>query len=416
MQDKNENRNTSTMNFKKIYEIYLIQKGSDKKRISKNLKRWLKAYIEKNGISAQTYYDMNEIQQMEFIAFEIKDKMLEETDKSKHKEILKNIEDYKKECVYSAKKWLEYRNEWIYNIYDRPIVSDEDKYGQKKEYEKFCNIWKSTVGPLPPSFKSFMTKIDESNDQSKSSNPNQRLSIYDQIMSYKNDHQEDYEYFEFEKSTLDSTIQSIVLKVLKDLVGLEIDYDAIEECIDNLYKLQHSVPEGFEWDFFSDFPTDVNEYVKRVTWKPIKTYKKNGQKVKPVPIERENVRQTREPPYIIVDEETNDLILKITPPESDFKFIPTDEEDEELLKKEHLHTIRSTSEDADGQEIEVTTTFVKDDKYTEEDIDKIKKEFNTYLLFMTKNIYYQMKLNELIDLYTVDKTKMEILTKLIKQK
>lgn len=366
MDEQKNNPNADKMDYDKIYDLYEISKEDNKDRIRRNLKRWLKKYIEKEGISAQTYYDMNEMEQIKFIAFEIKEKMLSEhPDTHIQKKVQKNIDDYVKNSLYKAKMLLKLQNESLKNIHDTPNFRKGDKNSEENAYKKFCTEWNQVNSSLPPSYETFV------------SNPH--LSIYDYMKNMETEHQEDFAYFEFERHETQSIIMSIILKVLKDLIGLEIDYEEIKDCIENLYSLNSL---DYDWDLLLPLPDTVEEYIKEATWKPITTYKRNGKTVKPVQQIGENGKEST-------------------------IFVETNEENKELQEKEHLKSETSKSKDSNWNDWEITTTYIKDDSYTEEDIEKMKEIYKKVRLNEEKRMFYQNKLRDLTDLYKVDEEKIK---------
>ena len=372
------------IDYNTIFSLYKIKKSTEevkKHKIRQNIRRHFYTFLKERNYSENlTWKDLTQYDKDCFICIEIKEMMLKEHSDSKTlNSIQKNIDQYIKTNLYNLENQLKFRNDAIKKIHYKYKFTVGDENSQQLAYKNFSNEWKKLNNSQPPSYENFISHAE--------------WSIYDYMMSEKTNHQENFNYFEFEKGMTQSTINSIVLKVLKELIGLEINYGEIKKCIENLYELGTT---DYELDDFATFPNTVEEYIKEVTWKPIKVCKKNGVIIKII----EQAGNDPEDPLSFMKVKNTERIL-------------TDKETEEL--KEPLHTIsESIHTDENGDEIEYVTIFVKDDSYTKSDIEEIKANYKNMMAFAEKYLDCSDKMERLTDFYKVDEEKLKRLKYLVK--
>lgn len=238
-------RNDAKMDYETIYDLYGINKNriskNEDRRIRKNLTSWLKMYLQTCGYSGKlSLYDLRKSEQDYFICYEIKDKMINTLPYAVSRNKIENkLKIYMRDILVEGERYLKERNSVIERIKKRDYVGLKDSEQKKKQaYQEFCETWKYFFHTQPPTFESFLKR------------PN--LSVYDYMKSK--------EFGIDVEDKVDKITLNIVLEVLKEKLGLEIDFEAIENCI--IEASLNRYDGEFDVSFYDDekFPLTFQEY------------------------------------------------------------------------------------------------------------------------------------------------------------
>lgn len=238
-------RNDAKMDYKTIYDLYGINKNriseNEDRRIRKNLTNWLKMYLQANGYSEKLcLYDLRKEEQDYFICYEIKEKMITTLPHAvSRNKIENNLKEHMKDSLVEGERYLKERNSVIERIKKRDYVEPNDSEQKKKQaYQEFCETWKYFFHTQPPTFESFLKRP--------------YLSVYDYMKSK--------EFGIDVEDKVDKVTLNIVLEVLKEKLGLEIDFEAIENCI--IEASLNRYDGEFDVSFYDDekFPLTFQEY------------------------------------------------------------------------------------------------------------------------------------------------------------
>lgn len=238
-------RNDAKMDYETIYNLYGINKNkiskNEDRRIRKNLTSWLKIYLQTRRYSEKlSLYDLRKSEQDYFICYEIKDKMIATLPYAvSRNKIENNLKEHMKDSLVEGERYLKERNSVIERIKKRYYVESNDSEQKKKQaYQEFCETWKYFFHTQPPTFESFLKCPD--------------LSVYDYMKSK--------EFGIDVEDKVDKVTLNIVLEVLKLKLGLEIDFEAIENCI--IEASLNRYDGDFDVSFYDDekFPLTFQEY------------------------------------------------------------------------------------------------------------------------------------------------------------
>ena len=238
-------RNDAKMDYKTIYDLYGINKNriskNEDRRIRKNLTSWLKMYLQTRHYSEKLcLYDLRKSEQDYFICYEIKEKMITTLPHAvSRNKIENNLKEHMKDSLVEGERYLKERNSVIERIKKRDYVEPNDSEQKKKQaYQEFCETWKYFFHTQPPTFESFLKRPD--------------LSVYDYMKSK--------EFGIDVEDKVDKVTLNIVLEVLKEKLGLEIDFEAIENCI--IEASLNRYDGDFDVSFYDDekFPLTFQEY------------------------------------------------------------------------------------------------------------------------------------------------------------
>lgn len=238
-------RNDAKMDYETIYDLYGINKNqiskNEERRIRKNLTSWLKIYLQTCGYSEElSLYDLRKSEQDYFICYEIKEKMINTLPYAVSNNKIENkLKEYMRDSLVEGERYLKERNSVIERIKKRDYVGLKDNEPKKKQaYQEFCETWKYFFHTQPPTFESFLKR------------PN--LSVYDYMKSK--------EFGIDVEDKVDKVTLNIVLEVLKEKLGLEIDFEAIENCI--IEASLNRYDGEFDVSFYDDekFPLTFQEY------------------------------------------------------------------------------------------------------------------------------------------------------------
>lgn len=238
-------RNDAKMDYETIYNLYGINKNkiskNEDRRIRKNLTSWLKIYLQTRRYSEKlSLYDLRKSEQDYFICYEIKEKMITKLPYAvSRNKIENNLKEHMKDSLVEGERYLKERNSVIERIKKRDYVEPNDSEQKKKQaYQEFCETWKYFFHTQPPTFESFLKR------------PN--LSVYDYMKSK--------EFGIDVEDKVDKVTLNIVLEVLKEKLGLEIDFEAIENCI--IEASINRYDGDFDVSFYDDekFPLTFQEF------------------------------------------------------------------------------------------------------------------------------------------------------------
>ena len=238
-------RNDAKMDYETIYDLYGINKNqiskNEERRIRKNLTSWLKIYLQTRRYSEKlSLYDLRKSEQDYFICYEIKDKMIATLPYAVSRNKIENkLKEYMRDSLVEGERYLKERNSVIERIKKRDYVGLKDNEPKKKQaYQEFCETWKYFFHTQPPTFESFLKCPD--------------LSVYDYMKSK--------EFGIDVEDKVDKVTLNIVLEVLKEKLGLEIDFEAIENCI--IEASLNRYDGEFDVSFYDDekFPLTFQEY------------------------------------------------------------------------------------------------------------------------------------------------------------
>ena len=238
-------RNDAKMDYETIYDLYGINKNqiskNEERRIRKNLTSWLKIYLQTRRYSEKlSLYDLRKSEQDYFICYEIKDKMIATLPYAVSNNKIENkLKEYMRDSLVEGERYLKERNSVIERIKKRYYVESNDSEQKKKQaYQEFCETWKYFFHTQPPTFESFLKCPD--------------LSVYDYMKSK--------EFGIDVEDKVDKVTLNIVLEVLKLKLGLEIDFEAIENCI--IEASLNRYDGEFDVSFYDDekFPLTFQEY------------------------------------------------------------------------------------------------------------------------------------------------------------
>lgn len=238
-------RNDAKMDYETIYNLYGINKNkiskNEDRRIRKNLTSWLKIYLQTRRYSEKlSLYDLRKSEQDYFICYEIKDKMIATLPYAvSRNKIENNLKEHMKDSLVEGERYLKERNSVIERIKKRYYVESNDSEQKKKQaYQEFCETWKYFFHTQPPTFESFLKCPD--------------LSVYDYMKSK--------EFGIDVEDKVDKVTLNIVLEVLKLKLGLEIDFEAIENCI--IEASLNRYDGDFDVSFYDDekFPLTFQEF------------------------------------------------------------------------------------------------------------------------------------------------------------
>ena len=238
-------RNDAKMDYETIYDLYGINKNqiskNEERRIRKNLTSWLKIYLQTRRYSEKlSLYDLRKSEQDYFICYEIKDKMIATLPYAVSNNKIENkLKEYMRDSLVEGERYLKERNSVIERIKKRDYVGLKDNEPKKKQaYQEFCETWKYFFHTQPPTFESFLKR------------PN--LSVYDYMKSK--------EFGIDVEDKVDKVTLNIVLEVLKEKLGLEIDFEAIENCI--IEASLNRYDGEFDVSFYDDekFPLTFQEF------------------------------------------------------------------------------------------------------------------------------------------------------------
>ena len=238
-------RNDAKMDYETIYNLYGINKNkiskNEDRRIRKNLTSWLKIYLQTRRYSEKlSLYDLRKSEQDYFICYEIKDKMIATLPYAvSRNKIENNLKEHMKDSLVEGERYLKERNSVIERMKKRYYVESNDSEQKKKQaYQEFCETWKYFFHTQPPPFESFLKCPD--------------LSVYDYMKSK--------EFGIDVEDKVDKVTLNIVLEVLKLKLGLEIDFEAIENCI--IEASLNRYDGDFDVSFYDDekFPLTFQEF------------------------------------------------------------------------------------------------------------------------------------------------------------
>lgn len=238
-------RNDAKMDYETIYNLYGINKNkiskNEDRRIRKNLTSWLKIYLQTRRYSEKlSLYDLRKSEQDYFICYEIKEKMITKLPYAvSRNKIENNLKEHMKDSLVEGERYLKERNSVIERIKKRYYVESNDSEQKKKQaYQEFCETWKYFFHTQPPTFESFLKRP--------------KLSVYDYMKSK--------EFGIDVENKVDKVTLNIVLEVLKLKLGLEIDFEAIENCI--IEASLNRYDGDFDVSFYDDekFPLTFQEY------------------------------------------------------------------------------------------------------------------------------------------------------------
>lgn len=238
-------RNDAKMDYETIYNLYGINKNkiskNEDRRIRKNLTSWLKIYLQTRRYSEKlSLYDLRKSEQDYFICYEIKDKMIATLPYAvSRNKIENNLKEHMKDSLVEGERYLKERNSVIERIKKKYYVESNDSEQKKKQaYQEFCETWKYFFHTQPPTFESFLKCPD--------------LSVYDYMKSK--------EFGIDVEDKVDKVTLNIVLEVLKEKLGLEIDFEAIENCI--IEASLNRYDGDFDVSFYDDekFPLTFQEF------------------------------------------------------------------------------------------------------------------------------------------------------------
>lgn len=238
-------RNDAKMDYETIYNLYGINKNkiskNEDRRIRKNLTSWLKIYLQTRRYSEKlSLYDLRKSEQDYFICYEIKEKMITTLPYAvSRNKIENNLKEHMKDSLVEGERYLKERNSVIERIKKRYYVESNDSEQKKKQaYQEFCETWKYFFHTQPPTFESFLKRP--------------KLSVYDYMKSK--------EFGIDVEDKVDKVTLNIVLEVLKLKLGLEIDFEAIENCI--IEASLNRYDGDFDVSFYDDekFPLTFQEY------------------------------------------------------------------------------------------------------------------------------------------------------------
>ena len=163
------------------------------------------------------------------------------TDHLQIHKIENNLKEYMRDSLVEGERYLKERNSVIERIKKRDYVGLKDSEQKKKQaYQEFCETWKYFFHTQPPTFESFLKR------------PSPKLSVYDYMKSK--------EFGIDVEDKVDKVTLNIVLEVLKETLGLEIDFEAIENCI--IEASLNRYDGDFDVSFYDDekFPLTFQEY------------------------------------------------------------------------------------------------------------------------------------------------------------
>lgn len=238
-------RNDAKMDYETIYNLYGINKNkiskNEDRRIRKNLTSWLKIYLQTRRYSEKlSLYDLRKSEQDYFICYEIKEKMITTLPYAvSRNKIENNLKEHMRDSLVEGERYLKERNSVIERIKKRDYVEPNDSEQKKKQaYQEFCETWKYFFHTQPPTFESFLKCSD--------------LSVYDYMKSK--------EFGIDVEDKVNKVTLNIVLEVLKEKLGLEIDFEAIENCI--IEASLNRYDGDFDVSFYDDekFPLTFQEY------------------------------------------------------------------------------------------------------------------------------------------------------------
>ena len=185
-------------------------------------------------------YDLRKSEQDYFICYEIKEKMITTLPYAvSRNKIENNLKEHMKDSLVEGERYLKERNSVIERIKKRDYVEPNDSEQKKKQaYQEFCETWKYFFHTQPPTFESFLKRPD--------------LSVYDYMKSK--------EFGIDVEDKVDKVTLNIVLEVLQLKLGLEIDFEAIENCI--IEASLNRYDGDFDVSFYDDekFPLTFQEY------------------------------------------------------------------------------------------------------------------------------------------------------------
>lgn len=229
-----EATNKPTVDYSKIWRIYELARETrdEKKRISKIIKRRWEKYLKEIGKENQNWQDLNESEQTHFICYYIREEMVRECpDERTLKKIERNINEYVSNTLLEAGKITEAWNQSIDCIHTQYCKADDLEHKKRAAYEKLRRDMQAYDKSIPiPTYEHYCK------------NP---LTIYDYAQSYYRSH-------------IDTTpvVIRIILKVLEEALGLQIDHYLIEEC---LSILSDGSMDGLDINVFDTFPEEYSE-------------------------------------------------------------------------------------------------------------------------------------------------------------
>lgn len=235
-----------------IFDLYEVGRYNPREthRVRQLLRRYFDGYCQENNLKDRSWPKLDRDQQNQFIFHTIRKPMEKRVSQSIHAMIERNLNTYAKthlvDGLHEAKKHNITTSQLMVR-YDITATSCQKE--KQKAYNHLCDTLRTHNNKMPvPSYDEFV---------------NNPLRPYDYIMSYESE-QNDNQAQDYTSLETDYVMQ-ILLKVVQDKLGLEIDFDILRNCIHTF--MHPNVPElelfdkgGFPLEYDSSFGITETEF------------------------------------------------------------------------------------------------------------------------------------------------------------
>lgn len=226
-----------------VFEVYELRYKTlkEKDTVRRFIKRaFKKSFKDRTDWSALSQYEKNY-----FIYIIIKDTMLARYVKpiKQSVKIRQKINNFLSETLFLADNQQAKYNETMSEIHTIYYQDSNSKNEQRKKYKEFCDTLSSINDKVPiPAFEEWLSE-----------NASKPLRIYDYIMSFYREIEE--QYFagntpSCSQAEVDHVLLQILVKIVAKEHDIEINTSLIEECLSylNNYHIQDFEPFLAEYD------------------------------------------------------------------------------------------------------------------------------------------------------------------------
>ena len=197
--------------YDRVFDLYGLKSAptATKAKIRKFIRRRLiKAY------QTTDWAKLSDREKDYFLYVAIREDMLDNyVDDSKHKKIITTIDNYLEQTLLYSQMDVQLHNDSVAHIFEKRF-SESTK---EEDYQWLCKTIHAFNERIPcPSFEEWEKRP---------------LRPYDYIASYENEPPEIKQEYEPQQSRIDHIILQVLLKVIKEHIGIEVDTELIEECL-----------------------------------------------------------------------------------------------------------------------------------------------------------------------------------------
>lgn len=269
-----------SMDYNLIFGLYEINRYGKHNlhNIRQSLRRYLRNYLNKIQCEDKTWDDLSEDDQAEFVCNYIRPLMTSYAAKEDQHRIACNIENYKQLHQMVGVEEVKKLNAAMSHLYDCFDIQGTSSQKRKQNaYACLCSILSDYNCLMPvPSYDEFIANPLRPYDyvkeyensvflsnyeaqtphehKSNEYNPELEKAAIDYAIAHKDDPMEDGDNVlpaQPQPQVIDNSplethyVIKILLKVLKDLIGLEIDFDSLRDCIQTTNLSNYKNPELF---------------------------------------------------------------------------------------------------------------------------------------------------------------------------